>query len=291
MRRFILLLILLVSFSAYGQVYRNNPNYIYGEGVGKTVEEADTRAMQALTGRIKTKVDNYTTYTLISENKTVSERFEKNVNLYSSMDVEDSEREVVYGKKKVTVVRYVNRTEYCKQHISNYQNYRNLADSLENMYRCEIPHCTNLILGAIYNAYRALDTDMMDAFFAENIDIKNNLIKEAEHYYACYDIYENLYEYEGMNHTTEVWAKNSNVPGFKYLSNGEWKDPYGYCAMIDNKLQGVHFPMPAYKTCECYISMPYEKNVPIRLNYEMAKGNHFIIMAVPENWYFENIYL
>lgn len=291
MRRFILLLILLVSFSAYGQVYRNNPNYIYGEGVGKTVEEADTRAMQALTGRIKTKVDNYTTYTLISENKTVSERFEKNVNLYSSMDVEDSEREVVYGKKKVTVVRYVNRTEYCKQHISNYQNYRNLADSLENIYRYEIPHCTNLILGAIYNAYRALDTDMMDAFFAENEDIKNNLIKEAEHYYARYGTYEALHKYEGMNHTTEVWARNSNVPGFRYLSNGIWKDPQNYCAMINDKPQGVEFPMPAYKTCECYISMPYEKIVSIRLNYEMAKGNHFITMDVPENWYFVNIYL
>lgn len=286
MRRFILLLILLVSFSAYGQVYRNNPNYIYGEGVGKTVEEADTRAMQALTGRIKTKVDNYTTYTLISENKTVSERFEKNVNLYSSMDVEDSEREVVYGKKKVTVVRYVNRTEYCKQHISNYQNYRNLADSLENMYRCEIPHCTNLILGAIYNAYRALDTDMMDAFFAENIDIKNNLIKEAEHYYACYDIYETPHRIP--NYPTEVGGKNNNIPGFKYLYEGEWKDPYGYCVMIDNKPQGVHFPMPAYKTCECHI---VTSTVPIRLNYEMAKGNHFITMDVPENWYFENIYL
>lgn len=291
MRRFILLLILSVSYSAYGQVYLNNPNYIYGEGVGKTVEEADTRAMQALTSRIKTKVNNHTTYTLTSENRKVSERFEKNVNLNSSMDVEDSQRDVVYGKKKITVIRYVNRTEYYKQHISKYQNYRNLADSLERSYRESGPHRTNLILGALYNAYCALDTDMMDVFSSENEDIKSNLVKEAEYYYLHYDAYEALRKYEWHNYTSEVWAKNSNVPGFKYLSNGKWESPNCYYALIDDKVQSIENPMPAYRICTCYIDMPYEKIVSIRLNYEMAKGNQYIIMDVPEKWYFDKLYL
>jgi len=85
--------------------------YIWGEGTGSTVKEADQTALADIIGQISTQVESSTTGTTTEINKDFKKSWNDVVKTYSSATLKNTERIVEQNEPDAKVFRYIKRSE------------------------------------------------------------------------------------------------------------------------------------------------------------------------------------
>lgn len=121
LRYFCLLLALMASVSVSAQSWdaiKSNPLYLYGEGVGATVEEADKQALADLISKIAVNVSSVTNQ---SDNEKVNNGtltsnsdFKSTIQTYSQATLTNTERIILKNEPDARVGRWIKRSEIQK---------------------------------------------------------------------------------------------------------------------------------------------------------------------------------
>ena len=159
------LLILLCSFSLQAQEVFDPMGKVYGEGFGKTLEEADKNALRELGSSLQTKVSsNVLTQTKNGETIVLSNTFTT-----VSLDVKTSQRFVDERKKRgeYHVYRFIEIEPYFSYRMKNY----------ENLYSLSTEHNDDVEVkcGYLYLAYCELNDPTMDAYNVGNAALKKDI--------------------------------------------------------------------------------------------------------------------
>ncbi|MCH5224102.1 MAG: LPP20 family lipoprotein [Muribaculaceae bacterium] len=139
MKRLILnILILLTAVPAFSQDWeaiKNNPQYLYGEGWGVTLAEADKQALNDLISKITVQVQGTTTTT---ENETNSNGnidsqtgFSSVVKTYSQGTLNNTEKVILQNEPDAHVGRYIRRSEIAKIFESRKNKIKDYVQSAE----------------------------------------------------------------------------------------------------------------------------------------------------------------
>ncbi|MBR1506167.1 MAG: hypothetical protein IJ614_08685 [Prevotella sp.] len=117
-RNIALLLLLLASLTAYPQTWeevRDSEDYIYGEGWGATVAEAERQALANLIGKIATSVtgQSHSSLSVSSGNGKLDEQsqFTQTVNTYSQATLTNTQQRVLQREPEAYVVRWIKKSE------------------------------------------------------------------------------------------------------------------------------------------------------------------------------------
>lgn len=149
-RYFPYLILIFLSCSLFGQkvsAIKENEKYIWGEATASTLDKADSFAIKDLVSQISTKVESSFSTTMIESGENLEEYTHSAIKTYSNIYLSDAKRIVVKKRKKVYVLRYIDRNvvsgifAYRKSKILDYtnlainaeQNYR-IADALRYYY-------------------------------------------------------------------------------------------------------------------------------------------------------------
>ena len=112
-----LLLTLPLCAQTWEQV-KGNGKYLYGEGWGNTIDEADQQAIGALIGKIAIHVNKNTQSNdrFVQHNDKVDEtsQFESTVNTYAQATLTNTEREILSNEPDAHVARWILRSEIQK---------------------------------------------------------------------------------------------------------------------------------------------------------------------------------
>ena len=92
----------------------NRQTYIWGEGIGSTVKEADQTALADIIGQISTQVESTATGTTTEVNKDFKKTWNDVVKTYSSATLKNTERIIVQNEPDAKVFRYVKRSEIAR---------------------------------------------------------------------------------------------------------------------------------------------------------------------------------
>jgi len=110
--------ILINSISLNSQtidfIKANRQTYIWGEGTGSTVKEADQTALADIIGQISTQVESTATATTTEINKDFKKSWNDVVKTYSSATLSNTERFIIQNEPDAKVFRYVKRSEVAK---------------------------------------------------------------------------------------------------------------------------------------------------------------------------------
>jgi hypothetical protein len=96
----------------------DNEHYLWGEGSGITLKEADKEALAMLISQISTKVES--SFTLLKEEMTKSgksnfnQKYQSVINTYSDATLRNTERIVISDEPDAKVFRYIRRDEVFK---------------------------------------------------------------------------------------------------------------------------------------------------------------------------------
>ena len=148
--------ILINSISLNSQtidfIKANRQTYIWGEGTGSTVKEADQTALADIIGQISTQVESTATATTTEINKDFKKSWNDVVKTYSSATLSNTERFIIQNEPDAKVFRYVKRSEVAKIFESRKYKIIDLARNGETALK-------NLqIADALRNFYRSHDT-------------------------------------------------------------------------------------------------------------------------------------
>ncbi|MDE5571290.1 MAG: hypothetical protein K2I86_04465, partial [Prevotella sp.] len=134
-------LLLLLSMSASAQTWeqvRDSEEYIYGEGWGSTVAEAERQALANLISKIATNVTGAAQQTLRtqSSNGKLDEesQFSQTVNTYSQATLTNTQQRVLKNEPDAYVVRWLKKSEIEKIFESR---KRKAIDMVETAIRAE----------------------------------------------------------------------------------------------------------------------------------------------------------
>ena len=135
------LLLWLNVFSQSAEEIKNNrKEYIYGEGVGSTVQLADRQALSELVSQISVTVESDFTHEVIEEEQgsgksSFHDRVLSVVNTYSNATLNSTERMIVNDEPDARVLRYIRRSDISK--IFNQRKQR-INDFIEESIKyCE----------------------------------------------------------------------------------------------------------------------------------------------------------
>lgn len=103
------------AFSQSWENIRDNKDYLYGEGWGSSVMEADRQALANLIGKIATNVTSEFSRTLKSTNENgqldESSQFTQSVNTYSQATLTNTEQMILQDEPNAYVVRWIKKSE------------------------------------------------------------------------------------------------------------------------------------------------------------------------------------
>ena len=140
-RNIALLLMLLSSLTAFPQTWeevRDSEDYIYGEGWGATVAEAERQALANLIGKIATSVTGESRQTLSVSNGggklDEASQFTQTVNTYSQATLTNTQQRVLQREPEAYVVRWIKKAEIEKLFESR---KRKAIDMVESALRAE----------------------------------------------------------------------------------------------------------------------------------------------------------
>ena len=116
--RQVLILILMISQSVLvaqtiDQIKKSN-EYLWGEGIGKNLGQADKEALKDLISQISVQVESNFHNIITEDDGGVKEYTESVMNTYSATTLNQAERKVIEEKKKVTVLRYIKKANINK---------------------------------------------------------------------------------------------------------------------------------------------------------------------------------
>ena len=97
---------------------KSNPGeYLYGEGVGSTLQQADRQALAELISQISVTVESSFTHQVVEEGQgagSFSEKVKSVVNTYSNATLTNAERLIVNDEPNARVMRYIRRADLQK---------------------------------------------------------------------------------------------------------------------------------------------------------------------------------
>ena len=127
---FVLLLTLPLGAQTWEQV-KGNGKYLYGEGWGNTIDEADQQAIGALVGKIAIHVNKNTKANdrFVQHNDKVDEtsQFESTVSTYAQATLTNTEREILSNEPDAHVARWILRSEIQKIFASRISKIKDLV--------------------------------------------------------------------------------------------------------------------------------------------------------------------
>ena len=100
------------------QIKKQGDVYLWGEAQGKTLNVADRDALADLIGQISTSIQSDFTLIRNEDPNGYSETYKGVIKTYSQATLSNTERVVVGKEPKVTVFRYIKRTEIAKIFVS-----------------------------------------------------------------------------------------------------------------------------------------------------------------------------
>ena len=110
----LLLLALTASAQSWEEV-RDSEDYIYGEGWGSTVTEADKQALANLIGKIATNVQGESHSSLKTQNSNgqlnEESQFSQTVSTYSQATLTNTQQKVLKNEPDAYVVRWIKKSE------------------------------------------------------------------------------------------------------------------------------------------------------------------------------------
>ncbi len=117
-KRLIFVLFALVALTASAQTWeqvRDSEDYIYGEGWGSTVMEADKQALANLIGKIATNVQGESHSSLKTQNSNgqlnEESQFSQTVSTYSQATLTNTQQKVLKNEPDAYVVRWIKKSE------------------------------------------------------------------------------------------------------------------------------------------------------------------------------------
>lgn len=117
-KRLIFVLFALVTLTASAQTWeqvRDSEDYIYGEGWGSTVTEADKQALANLIGKIATNVQGESHSSLKTQNSNgqlnEESQFSQTVSTYSQATLTNTQQKVLKNEPDAYVVRWIKKSE------------------------------------------------------------------------------------------------------------------------------------------------------------------------------------
>lgn len=117
-KRLIFILFALVALTASAQTWeqvRDSEDYIYGEGWGSTVTEADKQALANLIGKIATNVQGESHSSLKTQNSNgqlnEESQFSQTVSTYSQATLTNTQQKVLKNEPDAYVVRWIKKSE------------------------------------------------------------------------------------------------------------------------------------------------------------------------------------
>ena len=117
-KRLIFVLFALVALTASAQTWeqvRDSEDYIYGEGWGSTVTEADKQALANLIGKIATNVQGESHSLLKTQNSNgqlnEESQFSQTVSTYSQATLTNTQQKVLKNEPDAYVVRWIKKSE------------------------------------------------------------------------------------------------------------------------------------------------------------------------------------
>lgn len=115
---FLFLLLIIPSYSQTWEQVVNSPQYLYGEGWGVTVAEADKQALNDLISKITVNVEGTTTITEnernINGNIDATTNFGSIVKTYSQATLNNTEKVILENEPEAHVGRWIKRSEINK---------------------------------------------------------------------------------------------------------------------------------------------------------------------------------
>ena len=117
-KKLIFVLFALVALTASAQTWeqvRDSEDYIYGEGWGSTVTEADKQALANLIGKIATNVQGESHSSLKTQNSNgqlnEESQFSQTVSTYSQATLTNTQQKVLKNEPDAYVVRWIKKSE------------------------------------------------------------------------------------------------------------------------------------------------------------------------------------
>ena len=140
-KRLFFVLFALVALTASAQTWeqvRDSEDYIYGEGWGSTVTEADKQALANLIGKIATNVQGESHSSLKTQNSNgqlnEESQFSQTVSTYSQATLTNTQQKVLKNEPDAYVVRWIKKSEIEKIFESR---KRKALDLIETAVRAE----------------------------------------------------------------------------------------------------------------------------------------------------------
>ncbi len=140
-KRLIFVLFAFVALTASAQTWeqvRDSEDYIYGEGWGSTVTEADKQALANLIGKIATNVQGESHSSLKTQNSNgqlnEESQFSQTVSTYSQATLTNTQQKVLKNEPDAYVVRWIKKSEIEKIFESR---KRKALDLIETAVRAE----------------------------------------------------------------------------------------------------------------------------------------------------------
>ena len=140
-RGLVMMLLLMTSLNVFSQKWeevRDSEDYIYGEGWGSTVAEAERQALANLIGKIATNVtgESHSSLKTQSSNGQLDEesQFSQTVNTYSQATLTNTQQKVLKNEPDAYVVRWIKKSEIEKIFESR---KRKAIDLVETALRAE----------------------------------------------------------------------------------------------------------------------------------------------------------
>ena len=137
----VMMLLLMTSLNVFSQKWeevRDSEDYIYGEGWGSTVAEAERQALANLIGKIATNVtgESHSSLKTQSSNGKLDEesQFSQTVNTYSQATLTNTQQKVLKNEPDAYVVRWIKKSEIEKIFESR---KRKAIDLVETAIRAE----------------------------------------------------------------------------------------------------------------------------------------------------------
>lgn len=137
MKRFsFFILYTLITLSVFAQNWesvKGNPEYLYGEGWGSTLQDADNNALQALISKIAVNISSTTTQIDQETNKdgnlTSVSDFKSMINTYAQATLTNTERVIIKNEPDAHVGRWMRRSEVEKIFESRKLKINDLVES------------------------------------------------------------------------------------------------------------------------------------------------------------------
>lgn len=137
MKRFsFFILYTLITLSVFAQNWesvKGNPEYLYGEGWGSTLQDADNNALQALISKIAVNISSSTTQIDQETNKdgnlTSVSDFKSMINTYAQATLTNTERVIIKNEPDAHVGRWMRRSEVEKIFESRKLKINDLVES------------------------------------------------------------------------------------------------------------------------------------------------------------------